>query len=96
LLQASSQLLNRDAVISRAKGRDQRPAFNQMLKDAVRRKFDVIMVWSIDRLGRNVLHVATAMAEMDAAGVALYSDQQAIDSTSPIGKGDDADGLRLR
>ena len=31
-------------------------------------------------------HVASAMAELDAAGVALYSDQQAIDSTSPFGK----------
>ena len=50
------------------------------------RRFDVLMVWSIDRLGRSVLHVASAMAEMDAAGVALYSDQQAIDSTSPFGK----------
>jgi DNA invertase Pin-like site-specific DNA recombinase len=47
---------------------------------------DVLMVWSIDRLGRSALHVANAMAEMDAAGVALYSDQQAIDSTSPFGK----------
>ena len=35
------------------------------------------MVWSIDRLGRSVLHVANALAELDAAGVALYSDQQA-------------------
>jgi DNA invertase Pin-like site-specific DNA recombinase len=75
-----------DAGISGAKGRDQRPAFNQMLKDAVRRRFDVCMCWSIDRLGRSVLHVASAMAELDAAGVALYSDQQAIDSTSPFGK----------
>jgi DNA invertase Pin-like site-specific DNA recombinase len=75
-----------DAGISGAKGRDQRPAFNQMLKDAVRGRFQVLMVWSIDRLGRSVLHVASAMAEMDAAGVALYSDQQAIDSTSPFGK----------
>jgi DNA invertase Pin-like site-specific DNA recombinase len=75
-----------DTGISGAKGRDQRPAFNQMLKDAVRRRFDVLMVWSIDRLGRSVLHVASAMAEMDAAGVALYSDQQAIDSTSPFAK----------
>jgi DNA invertase Pin-like site-specific DNA recombinase len=57
-----------------------------MLKDAVRGRFQVLMVWSIDRLGRSVLHVANAMAEMDAAGVALYSDQQAIDSTSPFGK----------
>ena len=75
-----------DAGISGAKGRNQRPAFNQMLKDAVRRRFDVCMCWSIDRLGRSVLHVASAMAELDAAGVALYSDQQAIDSTSPFGK----------
>ena len=75
-----------DAGISGAKSRNQRPAFNQMLKDAVRGRFDVLMVWSIDRLGRSVLHVASAMAEMDAAGVALYSDQQAIDSTSPFGK----------
>jgi DNA invertase Pin-like site-specific DNA recombinase len=36
--------------------------------------------------GRSVLHVASAMAEMDAAGVALYSDQQAIDSARPFGK----------
>jgi DNA invertase Pin-like site-specific DNA recombinase len=75
-----------DNGVSGAKGRDKRPAFDQMLKDAVRRKFDVTMCWSIDRLGRSVLHVANAMAELDAAGVALYSDQQAIDSTSPFGK----------
>jgi DNA invertase Pin-like site-specific DNA recombinase len=75
-----------DTGISGAKGRDKRPAFNQMLKDAVRRKFDVAMCWSIDRLGRSVLHVANAMAELDAAGVALYSDQQAIDSTTPMGR----------
>ena len=75
-----------DAGISGAKSRDKRPAFDQMLKDALRRRFDVLMVWSIDRLGRSVLHVSNAMAELDAAGVALYSDQQAIDSTSPFGK----------
>src|SRR5271155_2321812 len=75
-----------DIGISGAKGRDQRPAFDQMLKDAVRRKFDVTMCWSIDRLGRSVLHVANALAELGAAGVALYSDQQAIDSTTPMGR----------
>jgi len=75
-----------DIGISGAKGRDKRPGFDRMLKDAVRRKFDVTMCWSIDRLGRSVLHVANAMAELDAAGVALYSDQQAIDSTTPMGR----------
>jgi DNA invertase Pin-like site-specific DNA recombinase len=57
-----------DAGISGAKGRDQRPAFNRMLKDAVRGRFQVLMVWSIDRLGRSVLHVASAMAEMAPPG----------------------------
>jgi DNA invertase Pin-like site-specific DNA recombinase len=75
-----------DQGISGAKGRDQRPAFDQMLKDAVRGRFDIAMVWSIDRLGRSVLHVANALAELDAASVALYSDQQAIDSTTPMGR----------
>src|ERR1700733_12132681 len=57
-----------------------------MLRDVVRRRFYVPMVWSIDRLGRSVLHVANALAELDAAGVALYSDQQAIDSRTPTGR----------
>jgi DNA invertase Pin-like site-specific DNA recombinase len=75
-----------DQGISGDKGRDQRPAFDQMLKDAVRRRFDILMVWSIDRLGRSVLHVANALAELDAAGVRLYSDQQGLDSSTPIGR----------
>jgi DNA invertase Pin-like site-specific DNA recombinase len=57
-----------------------------MLKDAVRRRFDVLMCWSIDGLGRSVLHVANALAELDAAGVRLYCDQQGIDSSTPIGR----------
>jgi DNA invertase Pin-like site-specific DNA recombinase len=75
-----------DAGFSGAKGRDQRPAFDAMLKDAVRRRYDILMVWSIDRLGRSVLHVANALAELDAAGVRLYCDQQGIDSGTPMGR----------
>lgn len=62
-----------DQGISGAKGWNQRPAFDRMLKETVRRPFDILMVWSIDRLGSSVLHVANALAEPDAAGVALYS-----------------------
>ncbi len=75
-----------DQGISGAKGRDQRPAFDAMLKDAVRRRYDILMVWSIDRLGRSVLHVANALAELDAAGIRLYCDQQGIDSSTPMGR----------
>ncbi len=75
-----------DQGISGGKGRDKRPAFDQMLKDAMRRRFDVLLVWSMDRLGRSVLHVAQAMAELDAANVALVSEQQGIDATGPFGR----------
>jgi DNA invertase Pin-like site-specific DNA recombinase len=40
-----------DHGVSGAKGRDQRPAFERLLKDATRRKFDIIMAWSVNRLG---------------------------------------------
>ena len=57
-----------------------------MLKDAVRRRYDILMVWSIDRLGSSVLHVANALAELDAAGIRLYCDREGIDSSTPMGR----------
>src|SRR6201993_4237863 len=45
----------RDAGISGAKGRDGQPGLDAMLKDATRRKFDVVMAWAIDRLGRSLI-----------------------------------------
>lgn len=75
-----------DAGISGAKGRDKRPGFDAMLKDATRRRFDVLMFWSIDRLGRSTAAVAGALAELDAAGVAIYADKEAMDATTPHGK----------
>jgi DNA invertase Pin-like site-specific DNA recombinase len=44
-----------DAGISGAKGRDKRPGLDAMLKDAGRRKFDVVMACAIDRLGRSLI-----------------------------------------
>jgi DNA invertase Pin-like site-specific DNA recombinase len=43
-----------------------------MLKDAVRRRYDILLVCSIDRLGQSVLHVVNALAELDAAGIRLH------------------------
>jgi DNA invertase Pin-like site-specific DNA recombinase len=75
-----------DHGISGAKARDKRPAFDAMCKDATRGKFDVIMAWSIDRIGRSVANVSSFMLEMDALGVKQYYDQQAIDTSTPAGK----------
>ena len=75
-----------DAGISGAKGRDSRPGLDQMLNDAKRRKFDVVMGWAIDRLGRSLIGLLGTIQELEAYGVDLYLDQQAIDTTSPMGK----------
>ena len=75
-----------DAGISGAKGRDQRPGLDGMLKDASRRKFDVVMAWAIDRLGRSLIDLLGTIQHLEACGVDLYLDQQHIDTTTPMGK----------
>ena len=75
-----------DAGISGAKGRDGRPGLDQMLKDASRRKFDVIMAWAIDRLGRSLIDLLGTIQTLEACGVDLYLDQQSIDTTTPSGR----------
>lgn len=75
-----------DSGISGAKGRDQRPAFDSLLKRATRREFDLIMVWAIDRLGRSIQHLVGFMNDIQAMGVDLYVHQQAIDTTTPSGR----------
>ena len=75
-----------DSGISGSKGRDQRPAFDQLLKRATRREFDLIMVWAIDRLGRSIQHLVGFMNDILAMDVDLYVHQQAIDTTTPSGR----------
>jgi DNA invertase Pin-like site-specific DNA recombinase len=76
----------KDAGISGAKGRDQRPGLDTMLKDAGRRKFDVVMAWAIDRLGRSLIDLLRTIQDLEAVGVDLYLDQQHLDTTTPTGK----------
>jgi DNA invertase Pin-like site-specific DNA recombinase len=76
----------RDHAISGAKGRDQRPAFDALCKDATRRKFDMVMAWSVDRLGRSLQDLVAFLSELHAAGVDLFLHQQGIDTATPAGK----------
>jgi DNA invertase Pin-like site-specific DNA recombinase len=76
----------RDAGISGSKGRDKRPGLDAMLKDANRRKFDVVMAWAIDRLGRSLIDLLGTIEHLQEVGVDLYLDQQHIDTTTPTGK----------
>jgi DNA invertase Pin-like site-specific DNA recombinase len=75
-----------DAGISGAKGRNGRPGLDSVLKDATRRKFDIVMAWAIDRLGRSLVDLLGTIGHLEACGVDLYLDQQSIDTTTPMGK----------
>lgn len=75
-----------DAGISGSKGRDKRPGLDSMIKDASKGKFDVVMVWALDRLGRSLVSLIDTAQELEAASVDLYVQQQSIDTTSPAGR----------
>jgi DNA invertase Pin-like site-specific DNA recombinase len=76
----------RDAGISGSKGREARPGLDELLKDAQRRRFDVVMAWAIDRLGRSLIDLLGTIQTLEHYGVDLYLDQQAIDTTTPAGR----------
>jgi DNA invertase Pin-like site-specific DNA recombinase len=76
----------RDQGISGSKGREGRPAFDALCKDASRRQFDLIAAWSVDRLGRSLQDLVGFLTEIHALGVNLFLHQQGIDTTTPAGK----------
>src|SRR5215813_4039987 len=76
----------KDHGVSGAKGRDKRPAFDALCRDATKRQFDVVMAWSVDRLGRSLQDLVSFLSEIHALRVDLYLHQQGLDTTTPAGK----------
>lgn len=75
-----------DEGISGAKGREERKGFDELIKDATRKKFDIILCWSVDRLGRNLSHLVTFLNEIQSVGCDLYIHQSGLDTSTPMGK----------
>jgi DNA invertase Pin-like site-specific DNA recombinase len=75
-----------DAGISGSNGRDKRPGFDRLLKDATARKITMIAAWSVDRLGRSLQDLVGFLNELQALHCHLYLHQQAIDTTTPSGR----------
>ena len=73
-----------DRGVSGAK--DRRPALDDLIRDARRRRFDVLVCWRLDRLGRNLKHLITLLDELQALGIAFVSLAEGIDATTPAGK----------
>jgi DNA invertase Pin-like site-specific DNA recombinase len=76
----------RDHGVSGAKGRDKRPQFDKLCRDATKRQFDMVMAWSVDRLGRSLQDLVGFLSEIHALKIDLYLHQQGIDTTTPAGK----------
>ncbi len=72
--------------ISGAKSRSDRPYLDAMLKDAVRGRFDMVLCWSIDRLGRSLQNLVEILNELQSLKVDLYFLQQGMDTSAPSGR----------
>lgn len=75
-----------DEGISGSKGRDKRLGFDDLCRAITQRKFDMVMAWHVDRLGRSLQHLVGFLAELDASGVDLFLHEQSIDTSTPAGK----------
>jgi DNA invertase Pin-like site-specific DNA recombinase len=75
-----------DRGISGAKGREQRPAFDQLCRDVTQGKCDVVMAWSVDRLGRSLQDLVAFLGELQGASADLYLHQQGLDTSTPAGR----------
>lgn len=75
-----------DEGISGAKGRDQRPGLDAMMKAVARREIDLVAAWSVDRLGRSLSDLVGLLSDLQAQSCDLFLHQQAIDTSTPSGR----------
>jgi DNA invertase Pin-like site-specific DNA recombinase len=75
-----------DKGISGMKGRKDRPEFDRMLTDAARGKFDVVMAFALDRIGRSLADLLHTIRHLEDCKVDLFIDKQMLDTTTPQGR----------
>jgi DNA invertase Pin-like site-specific DNA recombinase len=63
-----------------------RPGLNQLLADARRGKFDVVLVWACDRIARSTRHFLEVLDELNHLNVEFVSFRESIDTTGPLGR----------
>ena len=75
-----------DEGVSGAKGRDKRTGFDNLIKGAIKKDFDTILVWSVDRLGRSLQDLVSFLNEIHSVDCDLYIHQSGVDTSTPAGK----------
>ena len=66
--------------------KDRRPVLDQLLADVRRRRFDAVVCWKLDRLGRNMRHLVTLLDELRALNVGFVTIGEGLDTTTPAGR----------
>ncbi|HZC21839.1 MAG TPA: recombinase family protein, partial [Candidatus Binatia bacterium] len=66
--------------------KESRPQLNRLMGDVHQRKFEIVLVWKIDRFGRSLKHLVNALADLDAYGVAFVSLKDNLDLSTPSGR----------
>lgn len=66
--------------------KDSRPQLDRLMSDARQRCFDVVLVWKLDRFGRSLRHLLTALGEFEALGVSFASLRDSLDLSTPAGR----------
>ncbi len=72
-------------TVSGTKGVDDRKELNRLLKDASRKKFEKLVIWSVDRLGRSMKHLVSVLSELKDLEIDIYSFKQGIDTSTTMG-----------
>ena len=75
-----------DEGISGAKGRDERQGFDELIKGAIKKEFDIILCWDVSRLGRSLKDLVSFLEDIHSAKCDLYIHQSGIDTSTASGK----------
>jgi DNA invertase Pin-like site-specific DNA recombinase len=67
-------------------GRVKRPALDALIADARRGRFDVVCVWALDRIGRNLKHLVSLLEDFESVGVKFLSLKEGLDLGSAAGR----------
>jgi DNA invertase Pin-like site-specific DNA recombinase len=66
--------------------KESRPALNRLMNAAAHRRFDVLLCWKLDRVGRSLRHLVNLLADLEALGISFVSLRDNLDLTTPSGR----------
>jgi DNA invertase Pin-like site-specific DNA recombinase len=66
--------------------KERRPALDELMADARKRKFDAVIVWDFSRFARSTKHLIAGLEEFRHLGIEFVSFRENVDTSSPLGK----------